>query len=140
MKTFRLILVSLAVLTGCSSALITNTGKQNGSSPAALQAPVPISPKPGTVFDRFPRTTEVMWKAVATAAAYAIEVDCFDCCTVGKWCSDTGESAIAASGIKATAFTFEWVGANQGRWRVWAVRPDGQESPKSAWQDFSYTK
>lgn len=103
-------------------------------------APVPVSPASGTTFDRYPRDTELTWRPVRGAAAYALEVDCFHCCDLGKWCTDVGEAQLVASGIRSTRYRFSWVGANWGRWRVWALSADGTAGRKSEWQEFLYTR
>lgn len=121
--------VVLALLMGCATAQISELG-----------SPEPISPRPGVSFDHFPRITELRWHPVPSVSSYSIEIDCFHCCEVGKWCSDVDKPRIRVSGITTTTYTFNWVGANLGRWRVWAVAADGKEGPKSAWQDFLYTR
>ena len=40
----------------------------------------------------------------------------------------------------ATEAEFDFLGAQPGRWRVWAVDASGIEGPKSGWGTFSYTK
>jgi hypothetical protein len=105
-----------------------------------LQAPEAISPANGTDFDHFPRTTELKWSVVTGAVAYAIEIDCFHCCEHGKWCTQVEGPRMRATGLADTTYRFVWVGANLGRWRVWALGPDGRQGPKSAWQDFFYKR
>lgn len=43
-----------------------------------------------------------------------------------------------ASGIVSTTYEFEFVGAQRGRWRVWALDKEGREGFKSAWRSFVY--
>ena len=107
---------------------------------STIPTPTPISPKNGVTFDHFPRATELTWSAVPGAASYSVEIDCFHCCDVGKWCTETTKPRMAASRIEGTSYRFNWVGANLGRWRVWAVGSDGKESAKSEWQDFLYNR
>jgi len=109
------------------------------SGGVALIAPVPLAPADGSVFNVFPRTTTLVWAAVPGAASYTVEVDCLHCCVVGEWCSDVGSSAVY-QGITEASYTFDWVGANVGRWRVWAVGADGTESEPSPWWQFEYTQ
>lgn len=103
-------------------------------------APAPLSPASGVTFDHYPRTTELTWRPVRGAATYAVEVDCFHCCDLGKWCTDVGKPRLAASGLGGTSYKFVWVGANWGRWRVWAVSATGEAGRKSEWQEFMYTR
>ena len=125
----RLLAAALVLLHGCAT-----------SDDGALRAPLPISPVNGTDFDHFPRSTELKWSPVAGAVAYAIEIDCFHCCEMGKWCTQVAEPRIRATGIRETTYRFVWVGANLGRWRVWALGPDDRQGEKSAWQDFLYKR
>ena len=106
----------------------------------ALPAPQPILPKTGVTFDHFPRTTELTWTAVPGAASYAVEIDCFHCCELGKWCTDLGKPRLAASALETTSYRFDWVGMNLGRWRVWAVDAEGRQSARSEWRDFYYSR
>jgi hypothetical protein len=105
-----------------------------------LVSPQPVAPLSGSNFDHFPRTTDLKWKPVPGAISYSIEIDCFHCCEIGKWCSQIDKPRISTSGIKTTSYTFQWVGANLGRWRVWAVAANGKEGSKSDWQDFLYLR
>lgn len=106
----------------------------------ALTAPVQISPPNGAVFNNFPRTTKVVWNPVPGAASYTVEIDCLSCCQAGKWCTDVGKLYQVVPNLRATDYTFNFVGAQPGRWRVWAVGANGQQGPKSPWREFRYTK
>ena len=108
--------------------------------PLALGTPQQVSPQSGSVFNYFPRKTTLQWKAVPGAASYTVEVDCFQCCQTGAWCTDVGQTFKIVPGLTATYYTFDFVGAQPGRWRVWAVGSNGQESAKSGWWEFKYTK
>lgn len=37
------------------------------------------------------------------------------------------------------SFTVNFAGAQEGRWRVWAVDASGNQTPKSPWWYFKYT-
>src|SRR5581483_2138435 len=105
----------------------------------STSAPVPLWPRPGAVLDHFPRNTEIEWQPVPGAAYYSVEIDCMSCCGWGKWCSEVGgQMRMSASHITRTSYRFVWVGANSGRWRVWAVSADGKEGGKTPWQEFTY--
>lgn len=105
-----------------------------------LTAPVQVSPVNGTVFNNFPRTTKLEWKPVPGAASYTVEIDCMHCCQSGKWCTDIGKQYKVVPNLKASSYTFNFVGAQPGKWRVWAVGANGQPGPKSAWWEFRYTR
>ncbi|MEJ2559039.1 MAG: hypothetical protein P8186_23050, partial [Anaerolineae bacterium] len=106
---------------------------------AGLTAPTHISPADGSVFDHFPRTTRLRWSAVPGAAKYVVQIDCYHCCEAGKWCTDVGRTDYGQDEVTKTEYTFDFVGAQPGRWRVWAIGADGQEGPKSDWWEFRYT-
>jgi hypothetical protein len=110
------------------------------SMPQGLATPVQLSPANGTVFNQFPRTTTLQWSAVPGAATYTIEIDCYLCCASNKWCTDVGRTFAVVPNIKGTNYVFNFVGAQPGRWRVWAVDASGHEGPSSAWWEFRYTK
>jgi hypothetical protein len=106
---------------------------------AGLAAPKQVSPANNAVFNNFPRTTKVTWKTVSGARSYSVELDCSGCCGRG-WCTDLGKTYIVKENIKGTSHTFSWVGAQKGRWRVWAVDKNGKPGAKSAWRVFDYTR
>jgi C1A family cysteine protease len=105
----------------------------------SLVAPTQISPANGSVFNYYPRTTTLKWSTVNDATSYNVEVDCYSCCQINKWCSDVGGATRIESNLQTTSYTFDFVGAQPGRWRVWAVDSNGQVGPKSSWRYFSYT-
>ena len=105
-----------------------------------ISAPIKLSPPNGSVFSHFPRTTTLKWSAVPGVKNYTVEVDCYHCCQVNKWCTDVNRTWQVVPGLTQTNYTFNFVGAQPGRWRVWAVDADGKASPKSSWWYFSYTK
>src|SRR5258708_874477 len=103
-----------------------------------LAIPEPVSPPAGAVFDRYPRETKVTWKPVDGAVSYVAEWDNGQ--SDGTWSSELNKGALArvpASGVSAT---FNFVGAQPGRWRVYAIGPNGEQSEASAWREFRYTR
>lgn len=110
---------------------------------AVLPAPVQGRPQEGRSFDNDSWTVALIWKPVSGAASYAVELDCLNCCESGKWCSELGRPWKLARGIPAASspgYKFEFTGAQQGRWRVWAVDKNGKEGEKSPWRTFRYTR
>ena len=101
-----------------------------------LDTPRQISPAPGSVFNRFPRRTTLRWSPVNGAQSYCVEIDYYDF----NWLTEQGKTYLVITNLTATSYTFNFVGAQPGRWRVWAVGPGGQESPKSNWWEFKYTR
>ena len=86
-----------------------------------------ISPVDGSVFDHFPRRTELTWKPVEGAIGYSVALNL---------------NGGALPGIEAaeTQVTFDFVGAQSGIWQVWALFPDDRRSPGSAKRTFRYTR
>lgn len=107
---------------------------------AGLTAPIQLSPANGTVFDHYPRTTTLQWSPVSGAANYTVEIDCYHCCQIDAWCTDIGQVWQVVPRISTTSHTFDFVGAQPGRWRVWAVDAKGQVGPQSGWWEFRYTQ
>jgi tetratricopeptide (TPR) repeat protein len=103
---------------------------------AALAAPKLLSPEDDAVIEHFPRDTTVVWAEVPSAAAYMVEWDYRD--NLG-WASErTGASGSVRTLVPVASFRF--VGAQTGRWRVWAVDATGSAGPKSEWREFRYTR
>ncbi|MFL5626018.1 MAG: serine/threonine-protein kinase [Ktedonobacteraceae bacterium] len=103
---------------------------------ATLPAPTQISPANGTVFNNSPRTTTLKWSSVPSAASYSVEIDYYD---NGSTTCTGGRPLKTATGLTDTSYTFNFVGAQPGCWRVWAVNDSSQPGQKSNWWEFSYT-
>lgn len=117
----------------CDEEIVTIT-----ISDKQLDAPVQISPLNGAEYTHYPRTTTLIWGAVTGAATYTVEIDCYHCCAVEQWCTDVGETWQIVPYVKGTEYTFNFVGDQPGRWRVWAVDATGNDGIKSPWQEFTY--
>ncbi|KHD08810.1 hypothetical protein PN36_25010 [Candidatus Thiomargarita nelsonii] len=105
--------------------------------------PIPtlVSPADGTVFNKYPRQTKLVWTPVPTAKSYTVEIDCYHCCQSNEWCTDVGKKSLQVKrNLKTTSYTFHFVGAQPGRWRVWAIYADGRESQKTPWWEFKYLR
>jgi hypothetical protein len=108
-----------------------------------LPAPVQTAPADGAIFDHYPRRTRLEWAPVEGAASYSVEVDyCSGRRRDEKGCSNPQPHRMrfdpAAPVLKETAYEFDFVGAQPGRWRVWAVDGQGREGFKSPWRFFVY--
>ncbi len=105
-----------------------------------ISTPTQLSPADGSVFSNYPRTTTLKWSAVPGVASYTVEIDCYHCCEANQWCTDVGKTWKVVPNLATTSYTFDFVGAQPGRWRVWTVDANGQVSPKSSWWGFTYTR
>ncbi len=120
--------------------VIALTTWEGANSSVTLSAPRQISPGNGKSFDVYPRTTELRWARVGGAASYTVEIDCLHCCQSGRWCSDVSKPWKLAADLSSTRYRFNFVGAQPGRWRVWAVDRQGNAGRKSSWWEFKYTR
>lgn len=101
-----------------------------------LPAPKQLSPVSGSQFQHYPRKTTLRWTAVSDAKNYTVDVQYCQ----PKGCADTAKPWRRKSGIRDTRFSFNFVGAQPGRWRVWAVNASGKAGTPSPWWEFRYTK
>lgn len=101
-----------------------------------LPAPQQVGPINGKTFYHYPRQTKLMWYPVQGAESYTVEVDYYDT----DWVTNRGQTYILAPNIHQTSFFFNFIGAQPGRWRVWAVDSQGVAGQKSPWWMFKYTK
>ena len=106
------------------------------SEPSELETPRQLEPVNGAVFNYYPRQTTLRWSPVGGARSYCVEVDYYDT----DWVSERGETYIMIENLSMLNYTFNFIGAQPGRWRVWAVGYNGEESPKSDWSEFRFTK
>jgi hypothetical protein len=96
------------------------------------------------LFDIFPRVTTLVWNPVAGAVSYhvvtefgnASETNPF--CTVPSECGIWTEQGLGTTTTNLTTFTFEFVGAQPGRWRVFALNAAGAVISTSAYVYFAY--
>jgi hypothetical protein len=107
-----------------------------------LPAPVQTGPDNEVELNYFPRKTKLEWQPVDGASSYRVEIDYCDGRVKGRRsCVDPQPHYIegnAAAAIRATSFEFNFVGAQPGRWRVWAIDEKNQEGFKSPWRIFYY--
>lgn len=105
-----------------------------------IEAPVRVFPLNGAQFNSYPRTMTFDWKPLAGAISYTLEVDALHFCQVNKWCSEVGGTYLLVPAIVATQYTHNFVGAQPGRWRIWAKFAGGVETVKSPWWEFKHLK
>lgn len=96
-----------------------------------LTAPTLLSPRDGTRFNQFPRTVTLVWEKVPGARYYKVEI---------QYESNGWATLGPIRNVRTTTLTFDFVGAQPGRWRVWGVGDGGEDGPKSAWRDFYFTQ
>jgi thiol-disulfide isomerase/thioredoxin len=111
----------------------------SGGASAApeLLAPRLLSPASRAIFSHFPRETTLLWAEIPGAVSYVVEWDYKGSDT---WASEQrgGPGVIMRSTQPTTTFNF--IGAQDGRWRVWAMDAQGREGVRSEWREFTYTK
>lgn len=104
-----------------------------------LPAPVLTSPQNGAVFTTgHPRTTNFAWQAVPGASLYIFELMA---CSNGNpnncfvWPADKPTHQVTSN-----SYSYGFVGAQPGKWRVTAVDTNGIPGKPSEWWTFKYTK
>jgi hypothetical protein len=104
-----------------------------------LETPTLISPANGQVFSNYPRKTTLTWRAVANATGYVVVVDACQDCQVTN--TSIWQSVVPKTIVQSTSLTFDFAGAQPGRWCVFAINSANayQQSEPSAWNNFSYT-
>jgi uncharacterized protein YraI len=98
----------------------------------AIPQPILISPEPNKEFNFFPREVTFVWGAVAGPGTitYAIEIEYNN----GSWVNWR-----TVPGLTSTTYTMDnFVGANPGRWRVWASSSTLGDGPKTEWREFKF--
>lgn len=132
------VLFRLQRLKGLEESALSEPEKQTGVN---LPPPVQTAPDDGVELNYFPRKTKLEWQPVAGAAFYRVEIDYCDGRVRGrKKCFDPQPHHRERNDrdIRDTSFEFNFVGAQPGRWRVWAIDEKGQEGFKSPWRIFFY--
>ncbi|MGD0341911.1 MAG: hypothetical protein ABSA76_09425, partial [Bacteroidales bacterium] len=92
------------------------------------KAPVLVEPANGRTLTKYPRETRFVWRAVAGAKSYQLDVEYND----GQW---KEFKLVKVEGLTATV---DFVGDNPGRWRVRAIYEGDKEGPWSPMSEFKY--
>ena len=106
------------------------------SEPFSLRQPVQRFPADGAIFQFYPRILDLTWDPVLSAVRYRVEAQFGngpnrDSQTwTSMWIRDAAENRLRMS----------FVGAQWGRWRVWAINANGEESSSSDWSFFYFTR
>jgi WD40 repeat protein len=100
-------------------------------------APTQQSPADGTMFHHYPRTATLRWAAVPGAQTYTVQVEFNGSRDVQ---SSSWRIWELTPHLTTTAYTFDFIGAQPGRWRIWVVDAAGRASLKSDWWTFTFTR
>ena len=109
---------------------VNNTTVVTNDVPTELPAPGLVSPASGTTFNHCPRSVTLVWAPVAGADKYVLERQYQ---SLGNWTS------YPAVEVNATTYSFNFIGAQPGRWRVRAKTNSGTEGAWSDWSTFNFT-
>lgn len=136
-KVLAVITATVTAVTGLIIA-INQTGwlQSKSDAPSPISVPRPLSPADRTSFTHFPRTVTLAWEAVPSAKGYKVEIE-FD--SSGGQASPQWHTFGSITNVNATAYTFDFIGSQPGRWRVWSVDAKGQDGPKNDWWVFFFT-
>ncbi len=139
MKRLVSLVVVCALLSGCARKQPVAKAPAPPTPPPIVQLAPPtlLSPPPDAAYHAYPRTLSLQWAPVQGAARYGVEVDCYGCCASHQFCRDVGRAFVVTSSAQ-TGYTFDFVGDQPGRWRVWAIAPDGTAGPTSEWRLFTF--
>jgi hypothetical protein len=107
-----------------------------GTDCGTLAAPTQLAPPDGAVYSHFPRTLTLEWSAVPNASSYGVDLEVCppQGCTTGTfpWTPPIRD-------LRETSHTLNFVGAQPGRWRVWATNGSGMTGAVSPWREFRFT-
>jgi TonB family protein len=104
---------------------------------SSLPGPKLISPPDQAVFDNFTRQLTCRWEASPGAVSYLLE---WDYMYRDVWHAEAEAMPGTAYEVAGTETSFEFVGAQPGRWRVWPVNSSGQRGIPSEWRTFRFLK
>lgn len=131
-------------VTGVNRATVTSVLTTESAGPMALV---------NNVFDIFPRTTTLLWQPVDGAATYDVVTEFGNGCIGFATCNTWENNGNGNTTATFPRFTFDFVGAQPGRWRVTARDANGNIIPgdrdiegvpipnsPSPWVYFSYDR
>lgn len=102
--------------------------------------PTPRQPDDRDAFDHWPRQMQFRWDPVQIpGVTYSVEVDAWGAIHSGQWAEESGNTGWISHQLTDTTLSFEFVGAQPGRWRVRA-HVNGTACAWSPWSYFSYSK
>jgi hypothetical protein len=119
-------------ITLSNTATFTATG-------LSLAIPQQIAPENLSTFNIFPRTTNLSWTQVPGAVGYQVDMAFCESWTMPDYPNTcTVWTAYPLVNAEGTSYTFDFVGAQPGRWRVRAVFPNQVVSDYSSFRYFLY--
>ncbi|HWL40019.1 MAG TPA: hypothetical protein VNO75_07255 [Gemmatimonadaceae bacterium] len=89
-------------------------------------------------FRRFPRVTTLAWKPVPGASHYFVETEFGNTCFVPQECETWTNTSLGTFTATSVVRTFEFVGAQPGRWKFTARSPSGVLLYTSPYIYFAY--
>jgi hypothetical protein len=102
-----------------------------------MATPILTGPANNEIFGHFPRTITLSWKMVPAAAGYKLERAYCLADKVTCW----NYPPITITGQLMSDYTFNFVGAQPGKWRVTTLgAPTYRDSVASGWFWFSFTQ
>jgi hypothetical protein len=102
-----------------------------------MATPIQTNPANNEIFGHYPRALTLSWKMVPAAAGYNLEI---------AYCDSTRTTCVSYPIVTITDplqsdYTFEFVGAQPGEWRVTTLAGTGyRNSTASAWHWFTFTQ
>ncbi len=99
--------------------------------PVDLAPPQLVSPNDGAKFDHVPRTVNFQWGSRHRARQATS--------SNGTMPMRTGVIPTSLP-VTTNSAKIEFVGAQEGRWRVWPVNEDGERGAASEWRTFRFTR
>lgn len=107
----------------------------NVGSGGSVPVPTLISPQNNKEFDYYPREVTFVWSSVSApgSVTYNIEIEWYG--------GISWQTYTRVQSLGSPTYTMDnFVGANPGRWRVWATSSILGDGPKSDWRYFKFLR
>jgi hypothetical protein len=143
--TSRIIVVAeqLSALDSTSVQTMVAQASFISTTSSVLSAPTQLAPQDGSVFSNFPRTMKLSWQPATGTTRYVVQIQACNPngCAASTTSSGTNSNLPPyTTTVKNTSFPWSFVGAQPGRWRVAALKPDGELGQFSPWWGFTFTR
>jgi eukaryotic-like serine/threonine-protein kinase len=125
-------------LTGAPTTTPTETATDVQPTSAVLLPPYILSPTNGQKLSNYPRNLTLDWEEVPGAVSYEVQLEACD--QNGQNCFDHPVDSDPPRITTATSYSFSFVGAQPGRWRVRAIDANGIAGEWSSWWTFTFTQ